>query len=169
MKVIYTETAEREMQSFHEKQKRLLEELIAEKKFVYGDETLEITASDIKQAADQIQAYRPTSRRHQVFLFASRIYIAIGILVMVGAYFFPKLQAMVFENKTQGLLFMMGAVLAFAGIVLSVFYQIKFRRYDEIRRETFRTSEEVGLSAKALADVVKELKEKNEITKSTKL
>ncbi|HDR1022657.1 TPA: hypothetical protein QB352_001948, partial [Pasteurella multocida] len=48
MKVIYTETANIELDKFYKKQKKLLEKNIVEEKSIFGDEIIEVTSSDIK-------------------------------------------------------------------------------------------------------------------------
>src|ERR1051326_3718075 len=105
MNVIYTEPAKQELITFQENQRRLLEELVAEKKFVFGDEQLEITASDIKETADRFRPYHPRERRrYHAMRFGAQIYILLGIVLMLGAIFYPNLKKMFQEGSPQGFL-----------------------------------------------------------------
>lgn len=134
MKVIYTEAAEQELQTFRERQKRLLEELIAEKKFIYGDESLEITASDIKETSEQIRAYRPASYRFRSTLLIGQLYIALGVLLMVGSYFYPLIERMLVENRLQAMLVLVGAITVVTGLFALYFYKLRQKRYEEMER-----------------------------------
>ena len=65
MKTIFTTAAKEEINRFREHQERRLIELIREKKFIVGDEELEVTASDIKDAAGHFRISRPAEIRRR--------------------------------------------------------------------------------------------------------
>lgn len=134
MKVIYTEAAEQEMMNFHQQQKEMLEKLVAEKKVVFGDDVLEITASDIKEASRNIRALRPTSIRYSNIQLLTKVYVALGVLMMVGAIYYPRIAELFQENRTQGMLFLMGAVMTLIGLLANYFYVLRKRRYLEAER-----------------------------------
>ena len=134
MKVIYTEAAEQEMINFHQQQKEMLEKLVAEKKVVFGDDVLEITASDIKEASQNIRALRPTNIRYSNVQIITKVYVALGVLMMVGAIYYPRIIEIFEENKTQGMLFLMGALMALIGLLANYFYVLRKRRYLEAER-----------------------------------
>lgn len=134
MKVIYTEAAEQEMINFHEQQRAMLEKLVAEKKVVFGDEVLEITASDIKEASRSIRVLRPTNIRYSSVQLVTKFYVALGILMMIGAIYYPRIAELFSENRTQGMLFLMGAVMTLIGLVANYFYVLRKRRYLEAER-----------------------------------
>lgn len=119
MKIVYTDAAQRELVEFQQRQKVLLEELVSDRKHVYGDDVLEVTASDIKEAAHRIQPIRPTERRYQSSELLTRAYIIIGIVMMVGAFFYPQIQEILENNKTQALVFFMGASITAMGWLLA--------------------------------------------------
>jgi len=136
MKVIYTEAAQQELRTFQENQKRLLEEMVAEKKFVYGDETLEITASDIKETAERIRPYRPMTRtRFHTIRLAAQVYISLGLIMMLGSFFYPDLLRMFSENRSQAMIFGAGALTVLLGVVALYMYRLRLQRYDEMERE----------------------------------
>lgn len=126
MKAIYTEAAQQELTAFQARQKGLLEELVAERKSVLGDDVLEITASDIKEASQRIRAYRPTIRPFQSTELVTRAYIVIGVVMMIGSFFYPQIQTIFVENRTQALVFVMGAIMAAVGWLFN--YWVTSRR-----------------------------------------
>jgi predicted phage tail protein len=128
MKAIYTDAAKLELEAFQVRQQEMLEGLIAERKLVLGDDVLEITASDIKAAAERIQIYRPQFRRTQSTELVTRAYVVIGIVMMVGSFFYPQLMEIYASNKTQALIFFMGAAMAAVGWLFSYFMQSRRRR-----------------------------------------
>lgn len=134
MKVIYTEAAEQEMMNFHQQQKEMLEKLVAEKKVVFGDDVLEITASDIKEASRNIRALRPTSIRYSNVQLLTKVYVALGVLMMIGAIYYPRITELFQENRTQGMLFLMGALMTLIGLLANYFYVLRKRRYLEAER-----------------------------------
>lgn len=137
MKVIYTEAAEQEILNFHQQQKELLESLIAEKKVVFGDDVLEITASDIKEASRKIRAFRPMNIRYNNIQVLTKVYVFLGALMMVGAIFYPRISELFQENRTQAMIFLMGALMALIGIFANYFYVLRKRRYLEVEKMMF--------------------------------
>lgn len=132
MKAIYTDAAKLELQAFQARQQEMLESLIAERKLVLGDDVLEITASDIKGASERIQVYRPTFRRNQSTELVTRAYVVIGIAMMVGSFFYPQLMEIYASNKTQALIFFMGATMAAIGWLFNYWIQSRRKRmYEE--------------------------------------
>lgn len=128
MKAIYTDAAKLELEAFQIRQQEMLEGLIAERKLVLGDEVLEITASDIKAAAERIQIYRPQFLRTQSAELVMRAYVVIGIAMMIGAFFYPQLLEIYSSNKTQAFIFAMGAAMAAMGWLFSHYLQSRRRR-----------------------------------------
>ena len=134
MKIIYTEAAEQEMINFHQQQKEMLEKLVEEKKVVFGDDVLEITASDIKEASRNIRALRPTNIRYSNLQLITKVYFALGVLLMIGAIYYPRIIKIFEENRTQGMLFLIGALIALIGLLANYFYLLSKRRDLEAER-----------------------------------
>lgn len=134
MKAIYTDAAQRELELFKANQQFMLEELVAERKLVFGEDVLEITASDIKEAAHRIRPLRPTIRRTQTTELVTKAYIVIGVVMMIGAFFYPQIQAILVENRIQALIFLMGATMAALGWILSYWLSVRKKRLLEAER-----------------------------------
>jgi hypothetical protein len=131
MKFIYTEPALQELQMFQKRQQKILEELIAERKFVYGDDNIEVTASDIKEASIYIRAYRPRVSKYSKLRLISQIYILLGILITSGAFFYPKFQTIFRENSVQAFALITGVFITFLGIIAAYIYRLRIRQYGE--------------------------------------
>lgn len=135
MKFQYTDAALQELVNFQAQQKGLLEKLISERKFVFGDETVEVTASDIKEASYFIRAIRPQIARFSSVRMISQIYIFLGLLITLGAFFYPYIQTMFHENRVQAMALFTGIFITLLGIFTGYWYRLRIRRYDSIRRD----------------------------------
>lgn len=140
MKAIYTEAAKSEIEAFRIRQQEMLEELVSERKSVFGDDILEITASDVKSAGDRIRVYRPNIARSRLNDLVTRSYFFIGVLMMIGAYFYPTLLELYSSNRTQALIFSMGAAIASMGALFGAVNTYRRRRMSEAN-EYFRLLE----------------------------
>ena len=140
MKVIYTDAAKVELDSYLTKQRDLLERFISERKYVMGDESIEITASDIRELADRVRLMPFSRSRYEMMRLASRMYMVMGLLLAVGAFLYPQVQLMFAENRYQGMLLVAGLALFGVGFLGSYVYQARLRRYDEIDREVRSTN-----------------------------
>lgn len=127
MKISYTYSAEKELIEFHDRQQKMLEELIERKKYVYGDDVLEITASDIKEASNYIKAAPPLNRIHLIAI-TSKVYMSLGVLTMLGAFSYPYLTDLLKENSEQLAIFGIGLLMALVGFIASQVATIRNQR-----------------------------------------
>ncbi len=118
----------------------MLENLVAEKKFVFGDDVLEITASDIKEASRKIRVFRPTSIRYRNIQVITKVYVIACVLMMLGAIYYTRIIEFFQENRTQAMLFIIGAVMTLIGILLNSVFMLRRRRYLEIEKMIIETS-----------------------------
>jgi hypothetical protein len=123
MKIIYTAAAKPELDAFHFRQQASLESLVAKRKSVLGDDVLEITASDIKDAAKDIGVHQRHPEYFRRTRLVTSLYIFAGISLMVGAFFYPRIVEILAENKTQALVFLMGTILTAIGAVFRIWTQ----------------------------------------------
>lgn len=128
MKIIYTESADAELNNFLKSQQKALEESIAREKFVPGDEILEITASDIKTAVLDLKINRLTRKKQSFAALISKAYIFIGLLLASGAYFYTEIQYMISHNHIQAALFASGLCLAAIGYGFGEWYRVSISR-----------------------------------------
>lgn len=90
-RIEYSEEAGRELALAQAKIRALLEKLIAEEKFIPGNEIIEITGADIRNALSNIVIlpnYKYTRRR--MFLWMSLIiYLLVGIFSILMSFLYP--------------------------------------------------------------------------------
>jgi hypothetical protein len=121
MKIVYTDAAKEELAKFRDAAQSHLEDVIAEKKFVYGDDTLEITASDIKQASSIFRA-PPLQRMFgryvtpRIMAVAGPTYFVLGVLLIAGALLYPTIKALLATNGVYMPILIVGGVFAFIGL-----------------------------------------------------
>lgn len=136
MKATYTEAALQALEEFRLSQQRSIEELIADRKAVLGDEELEITASDIKEAAQMIRIDRYEPRRYSFSHLVSRIYVVSGLLLMLGAFAYGPIRSLIEQNQIQAMLFFAGAGVSAVGALSGYYFSTK-RREAESRRARY--------------------------------
>ena len=134
MKIQYTDAAKQELLAFQQRQQDILEQLISERKFVFGDETVEITASDIKEAAEYIKAFRPRVARYSSLRSLSQVYVVLGAAIAFGGYFYPTFQTIFLENRVQAMAMATGFAMMALGGLAGYLYRARIRRYDELER-----------------------------------
>lgn len=134
MKFIYTEAALQELQAFQHRQQKLLEDLISDRKFVFGDETVEVTASDIREAAEHIRAYRPRTARYPSYRLVSQVYIFLGFGITLGAIFYPTLENIFQENRVQAMALITGVIMIAIGVFAGYWSRLRARREEELER-----------------------------------
>ena len=150
MKITYTEAGNLELRSFQDRQKRLLEELISERKYIYGDEVLEVTASDIKEVASLI---RPVSRlrtRFRSVHLLGRAYIIVGSLIAIAAFLYPYFVQMLQENKSQATLLLGGICVALVGVFAHFYANMRERRFDAMERDMRERWHSIAVSVNPL-------------------
>src|ERR1700744_357328 len=135
MKIIYTETAKQELEKFEHRQVEYLEEILKGKKYVFGDEVVEITASDVREAADQIRPIQTTRKRLSAVQLASTVYFFAGILMAVGGVFYPQIQDMFDKNPKQIIFIIAGISLSLISYFMTRIFKQRAERMEELERE----------------------------------
>lgn len=135
MKATYTSAAKLELEAFQKRQRDLLEKIVIERKRVYGDEELEITASDIKSASENFHVNKPRVKRNFLNEIVMRAYIVIGIAMMLSAIFHAQLIELYYSNKPQAVLFFTGAGMALTGWIFNQWISARRAQEAEIIKE----------------------------------
>jgi hypothetical protein len=118
MKIVYTESGRQALEEFKEEKVRELEKEISPRKYVYGDETIEITANDVREGSDRIRLpYRFTSARPMTQLLL-QIYILFGVLATFAGLFYRNLKYIASEDPTQIILVLSGVGISFMSYLM---------------------------------------------------
>jgi hypothetical protein len=136
MKVIYTESAKQELEAFQQRQVSQLEQIIRERKYVFGDEVLEVTASDIREAAEYIRPIsRGYRRRLMTVSLVTQVYMFFGIILTLGGVAYPYLRDLNKQSLTQFTLIIAGVTITLASFFMALFYKLRAQRLEEYERD----------------------------------
>ncbi len=89
-KIIYTETAKERLSNLHSEVDAKIEVYLQEKKYVPGDDFIEITASDIDSVSEKIRIIRPTSVS-SMRKFIPIVYSIFGVMSIFYGGFLRKI------------------------------------------------------------------------------
>ncbi|MEX1199501.1 MAG: hypothetical protein WEB02_01810 [Methylophaga sp.] len=127
MKIIYTDSAKSELSKFQDNRKRDLEEFLKNNKYIFGDETLEITASDIRDADKYFLILNNKKNRSPFTELLLNFYLGVGIgMVMIGI-FYQYFYEIVINNPLQLALILGGIFIIVITIVTSKYIKYKQR------------------------------------------
>lgn len=132
MKITYTASAEEQLRAFAEQQRRYLEKLIVDRKAVPGDDVVEVTASDIKEAGALIRPFKRNGLFTSFGRSLSAVYFICGITMAAVGLYYDKLKLLLQESPQQASIFVAGLALALVGSVSYVYFRSKDRRYREL-------------------------------------
>lgn len=133
MEIKYTDSGKKELEVFLDGQRNLLEEQIKKEKYVFGDECIEISERDIKDASNQI-LFIPKLRvyRYSSTKLLLKIYFLLGVIsVFFGV--FNKQINLFFQERREGFWFV---ILGLMLIILSALatYYLKSREERIMRK-----------------------------------
>ncbi|UAB68707.1 hypothetical protein INR79_09090 [Vibrio sp. SCSIO 43132] len=149
MKVIYTESGSQALENYQSLRKRELEEFLQKEKYVFGDEFVEITATDIKNAEKEI-TYVKSSRRSSLPMTATllKVYMFLGLVMVTYGVFYDQIMEFIHGGATEQMAFIFGGV-ALSLISGLAHYYIKMRderratqKALEIKAKKFEISED---------------------------
>lgn len=129
MKIIYTETGQKELKKFLDEQTQLLEEFIRDEKAIFGDTELEITGADInkiKPSLKPILLKKKKTIRIEVLCY---LYIYMGILCIIGGFIYPYLRFLFYSNVNQAIVITVGVLFIMCGLSSLFFFRIRSNRY----------------------------------------
>jgi hypothetical protein len=128
MKISYTDSGKNELEQFKKRQIQLLEDIVSQKKYVFGDDLVEVTASDVRDAGDQIRPVpRIRSRSSVTAEFLPKFYIAFGVLTTLGGIAWPYLREL--KDQPQFIFALSGVLMTFLGVLMQLYFRYRARRY----------------------------------------
>ena len=136
MKIVYTESGQRALAEFKERQidelVRDLEQRITSRKYVFGDEEVEVTGNDVKMAAElrtlqpQLNRARFTSTR-----LILMVYMVLGSLTAIAGLFWSTLRTLYADDPIR-------FMLVVSGVAISLMSYVMLARFRERDREIQR-------------------------------
>lgn len=129
-KIIYTNSATQRLKMFHSEVDIEIERYFQERKFVPGDEFIEITASDIDEVAQRFRISRPT-RTSSVRNLIPIVYSLIGVIMAVIGIFYEQFK-LILEGDPKRLIFIGGGLFM---LIISSSYLYMLKRKDQLERD----------------------------------
>lgn len=131
-KIIFTESAKDRLENFHFEINQEIENYFQERKYVPGDDFIEITALDIKEITRRIRIVRPS--RTNIKKLIPVLYTTMGVILILFGLFYDQI-FIIIRQQPKRLIFIVGGL---AMLFVSWFY-IYFIRIREKRDESVRT------------------------------
>jgi hypothetical protein len=135
MKIIYTDSAKEELKKFHKRQQEKLENIIQQEKYVFGDDVIEITASDIYQAErffiiiEERSSYRLAST-----LLLFKIYLIIGLAMTFLGLFYKQLLLLFKSSPPQFIIVIMGFLFTLSSLFMIYLIKVKIEKRKRYER-----------------------------------
>lgn len=130
--ITYTESGEREILNFIEEQKESFEDIILREKYVYGDEEIEVTGSDILKIKQRVRlSYQPKRLKLSSLKLASFLYLIIGIMTVIVGFVYQDFKDLLENNSEQAMIILVGVSISLIGGVLSIYMKIREKRIKE--------------------------------------
>jgi hypothetical protein len=128
MKIIYTESGKQALEVFKLRQVQELEERIASRKYVFGDDVIEVTAADVKQASEIRNTLPHAFARRSASQMLLSIYTIMGVLMAIVGLFYEQFLGLFYRNPIQ-------LALVIGGLGLSVASYAMLQRFRARERE----------------------------------
>jgi len=120
-KITYTESGKNSLDKYLDEQKLLLEKFISDEKYVFGDDEIEITASDIKMYIDNSKYSKRRTERRKSLLFIINTYIIFGIIITIGGLIYPVILEMLEDRPFQFIITIMGVFMSIFAIIYKIY------------------------------------------------
>ncbi len=148
MKIIYTDSAKTELERFHQDRQKQLEAMIEHEKYVFGDEIVEITASDIRELEKRFYVKEERAYRFPTTTILLKMYFVVGIGMAVFGVFYDQFMELLTGNPIQRLLVLSGVGLSVLSIIGNYYLRVRqemrehhekrYREYEEKLQEKER-------------------------------
>jgi hypothetical protein len=136
--IIYTESAKQRLEKFHLEINEEVERYFQERKFVPGDEFIEVTASDIDEIAQRFRISRPI-RTNPIKTLIPIVYTIVGLLLTGLGLFYEQFKS-ILEGDPKRLVFI-GSGIFMIGLSWAYVYIIKSRERREQLERHFKEME----------------------------
>lgn len=107
-KIIYTESANQRLEKFHIEVGQEIEKYFQERKFVPGDDFIEITASDIDEIANRFRITRPI-KTYSIKSLIPIVYTTMGLIMTFIGIFYDQFKK-ILEGDPKRLAFIAGGI-----------------------------------------------------------
>lgn len=128
----YTESGDEELNRYLKEQAQLLEKYLLQEKYVIGDESIEITGSDIIRIKQKLNISYKNPKRSITLKFASYIYGVLGVIMTAFGFLYSYFNELLENNPEQALIIITGLLVLFLGIFLGIY--VTFREKKQYKK-----------------------------------
>jgi uncharacterized protein (UPF0248 family) len=136
--IVYTDAAKERLEKLRGEILEQIEVALRENKSIPGDRIIEVTESDIEQLARSMEVvfYQNYKRKLESRQLILNVYFVMGILTIVGAFFYPEFRSLV-SNPIRA------ALLATGLLMLVVTYMMRqyLKGRDQMKAEFFEKAD----------------------------
>lgn len=173
MKYIYTDSAAIEIEKLHQEFKANLEKKVHKEKYIFGDDSVEITGYDVRSFYDFQRKGSRKAAKYRIARMVAALYVFIGFCVLIGGVFYNQLIEIYLMRPQQAAFIFGGFGLVVLGCVLYLLLRNKERGIEEyyakedvdladiIRKNNLsgfdspKNSREVNIESQKLKDISK--------------
>src|SRR5688572_5439647 len=109
-KIIYTESAKERLERLHFEVNKGIENYLQQRKYVPGDDFIEITALDIDEVSQRFRIIRHSSSKYTKTLIPI-LYSMIGIGLLIVGLYYDQIQLLLKDDPQRLMLIGMGLVM----------------------------------------------------------
>ena len=128
-KIVLTDSAVKRLEKLHERLNVQIENYLIDRKFVPGDDFVEVTGSDIDDVENRLKIIRPTSlNTRRTILY---MYMILGIVIFLIGVFYNEIKDILTGDRDRLILLTVGFFLSLA----SFFFSTYFKQKDKIQKD----------------------------------
>lgn len=112
-KIFYTDSAKERLEKFHTEISQRIDKYLYERKYIPGEDFIEVTASDIEEISNNIRFIKPTKTSLRKLIPAT--YAIMGILLVVFGLLYDDIRKLIENQPTRLVFIISGLVMFFLG------------------------------------------------------
>jgi hypothetical protein len=135
--IVYTDSARQKLVELHEDLDLQITQYLREAKYSFGDEFIEVTASDIEEVRWRIRIIKPNKQAYNRVLLVN-LSIMIGITILLIGLFYPYFEDFINNSSPAQLQFtLFGLLLTVFGLLYLFLMRVKRNKEKELLKRSF--------------------------------
>lgn len=130
-KIIYTESAKDRLSKFYLDVENQLEDYLRDRKFVPGDDFIEVTASDIDEAAYKFRFVRPLKTNTRKLIPV--VYSIMGLIMTITGLYYEQIRILLEGNPVRLIFIISGITMLFIGWFYLYYLRIRDNKFEKER------------------------------------
>ena len=131
--VIYTKSAKISLNNLFDNLKNKIEDELQKKKYIFGDDSVEITSNDIKEIQERL-VFSNKRNKKKILKVMGLSYLVIGLVTLIIGIGYPFWLTIIRNNPFQLTLLLSGFVLTIFSLLILVFYRMREEKESSVER-----------------------------------